>query len=225
MTRAWRSGGNWGDLRGIAVSLNNVGIVASNQGDYVAARPLLAESLALDRELGYRFGIATSLNNLGNVALKQGDYPSARALFEESLALRRELGDRWGIANSLNNLGNVAHEQGDYPSARALHGESLARQLELGNRRGIAESLEGMAPVASALGNPDRAARIWCAAERLREEFGAPLPPNERPRYEEQVATARAALNDNAAFAAAWQEGRALTLEQAIALALQEPDS
>ena len=64
--------------------------------------------------------------------------------------------------------------------------------------------------------------RLWGAVERLREEIGAPLPANERCEYEQQVTTARAVLGDEAAFDAAWQEGRAMTMEQAIAAALTE---
>jgi hypothetical protein len=120
---------------------------------------------------------------------------------------------------SLNNLGLVAHEQGDNAAARALLEESLTIYRELGDRHGIAWSLEGLAT--AALGAPLHASRLWGAAERLREEIGAPLPPNEKSRYEQQVAAARAALADDAA----WAEGRAMTLEQAIELALEQADA
>jgi hypothetical protein len=134
----------------------------------------------------------------------------------------RELGDRAGIANSLNNLGNVACELGDFASARILHEECLVIDRELGDKWGIAFALEGLAAVAAALGSSLRATRIWGAAERLREEIGAPLPPNERPRYDRRVAEVRAALRDNVTFERAWQEGRALTIDQGIALALSD---
>jgi hypothetical protein len=120
------------------------------------------------------------------------------------------------------SLGAVASAQGDYASALALQEESLAIKRELGDRSGIAQSLEGLAYVALALARPGRAARIWGRAERLREEIGSALPPRERPRYDRQVAAARAALGDDAAFDLAWREGRAQTLEQAIALALEK---
>lgn len=92
---------------------------------------------------------------------------------------------------------------------------------ELMDHWGIAVSLEGLAPVIAAAGSTMRAARIWGAAERLREDNGAPLPPNQRPVYERLVTAARAALGDDAAFDRAWQEGRALPLEQAIELAME----
>ena len=72
----------------------------------------------------------------------------------------------------------------------------------------------------AALGGSARAVRIWGAAERLREEIGSPLL--ERPRHVRRVAAARAALGDDAAFDRAWKEGSALTLEQAIDLALEK---
>ncbi|HQR10946.1 MAG TPA: tetratricopeptide repeat protein [Casimicrobiaceae bacterium] len=210
-----------GDRRGISMSLNNLGELAYAEGDYRAARTLYEESLAIKRELGQRWGIATSLDNLGNVASELGDYSRARTLHEEGLAIRREIGDRQGVATSLSNLGSVARNQGAHVAARTLYAESLAIRRELGERRGIAESLEGLAYVASALASPDRAARIWAGAERLREEIGAPLQGKDRPRCEHQVAIARAAMGDDAAFNLAWQEGRAMSLEQVVQNALE----
>jgi hypothetical protein len=109
--------------------------------------------------------------------------------------------------------------------ARALYAESLAIQRELGDRRGAALALEGVAAATSASGDPVRAARIWGAAERLRDEVGAPLPLSGRPRYEQFITAARAALGDEVAFDAAWQEGRAMTMEEAIECALEKTDA
>src|SRR5438045_2261738 len=75
-----------------AKALHGAGVLACEQGDYTAARPLYEQSLAIRRELGDKGDIAGSLNNLGIVAYAQGDYASARPLYGESLAIRRELG-------------------------------------------------------------------------------------------------------------------------------------
>jgi tetratricopeptide (TPR) repeat protein len=211
------------DRLGIAASLSNLGIVTLNQGDYPAAKALFEESLAIRRELGDRFGIAVSLSNLGYALLNQGDYPAARAPLEESLAICRELGDRFVSALALSNLGYVALNHGDYPAARALLEESLEIRRKLGDRSGIPYSLEGLAAVVASLLGSLRAARIWGASERWRAEIGAPLPPCERSCYDRLVAAARIALGDDAAFDNAWQEGRGLTLGQAIDLALAKP--
>ena len=67
----------------------------------------------------------------------------------------------------------------------------------------------------AARGRPRSAARLWAAAEALREEIGAPLKDPERARYEPLVAKARDALGEEA-FAKAWDEGRRLTPERVL---------
>jgi tetratricopeptide (TPR) repeat protein len=214
-----------GDQRGIAYSLDLLGNVACWQGDYARARALHAESLAMSRELGDTRGIARALHHLGEAACRQGAYVRAAALCEQSVAVYRELGDMWGIAYTLALLGDVACRQSDYARARALHAESLAMSRALGDRRGVVHSLEGLARVASAQGGrtaaPERAARLFRAAQALRATLGEPLPPTERADYERTVVAVRTALGD-AAFTAAWTAGATLSLEQAMAEALQD---
>jgi hypothetical protein len=72
--------------------------------------------------------------------------------------------------------------------------------------------------VAAALGNPLRAARLWGAEERLREEIGPARSAGQET--DPQMRDARAAAGDGAAFDRAWQEGRAMPLEQAIEFAI-----
>ena len=73
-----------------------------------------------------------------------------------------------------------------------------------------------MASVLAIQGEPARAARLWGAAEALRETMGAGIWPVERALYERSVAAARA-LFEERAFAAAWAEGRTMPLEQVLA--------
>jgi hypothetical protein len=108
--------------------------------------------------------------------------------------------------------------------AQACLTESLAQFQEQDNRRRIAQCLEGLAGVAAAQVRPGRTARLCGAAEALREAIGTPIWPVDRPTYERDVATMRAQL-DEATFVAAWAEGRAMPLEQAIAYALNDERS
>ncbi|MBI3973469.1 MAG: adenylate/guanylate cyclase domain-containing protein [Chloroflexi bacterium] len=105
-------------------------------------------------------------------------------------------------------------------AALSLHEQSLALQQEAGDRWGIIECLEGLARVAGAQGQLEWGARLLGAAEALREAIGAPLPPADRADYDRDVAVVRAGLGE-ATFATAWAEGRAMSLEQAVAYALQ----
>ncbi len=208
----------------IAASLNNLGNIAALQGDYALAKTLYAESLALRQALGDERGVALLLNNLGLVTEQQGDNAAARVLFEKSLTIFRKLGSKQSLLEPLNNLGRVVRRQGDYTLAPSLFYESLTIGQEIDAKPDIAEVLKEMAGLAAAQDELERAARLWGVAEALREAIGAPLPPDERPDYEREVAAVRARLGE-AAFAAAWQEGRALSFEKALALALAPPDN
>ena len=210
-----------GDRQGIARTLNNLGIVAQDQGDYTAACQLLEESLVIFRVLGNKNGIAYVLHLQGIVANKQGDYAAARRLYEESLAIQRELGHSEGIAGSLNNLGSMAERQGEYAAARQFYEECLAIFRAMGNKNGIAGVLEGFASLAASQERPAHAARLWGAAEALREQIGAPVPPNDQEEYNRWVDIARERVGAEA-FAAAWGEGRKMMLDEAIEHAIQE---
>jgi tetratricopeptide (TPR) repeat protein len=153
----------------------------------------------------------------------QRDYPAARALHEESLALYREIGDKAGIASCLNNLGNVAREQGNYPAARALYEESLTLYREIGDKRGIAECLARLGGVAVGVGQVDRGANLLGAVEGLLGSMDAVLDREDRLPYDRAVASARAQLGEEA-FEQAMQEGRAMSVEQAIHYALDDAE-
>ncbi len=214
------------DKRGIAASLNNMGLVAHAQGDNARATALLAESVALWRDVGEKENLAFALDHLGLVAFRQGDYTRATALYMESAPLFREVGDKRGVAWNRLRLAYVVQAQGDCAQATMLYKESIVLCWELGDRLCIAYSLEGLARVATA---PDttllvreQAARLDGAATALRRVIGAPLAPNERADYDNTVADLRAVLGE-AAFEAAWAEGEAMSVEQAVAAALAEP--
>jgi predicted ATPase/class 3 adenylate cyclase len=203
---------------GAATSLNVLGIAARGQGDFAAARGLHEEARAIWAELGSAQGVATALINLSTTACDQGDFASARARCEEVLPIYQELGDRGGIALVLRNRGRVAQAEGNLPEGRSLLEESLRIRREMEDRDGLAELLESFAHLLAAEARPPDAARLWGAAEALREQLDAQLAP----ARDVWAAAVRTVLGEQA-FEAAWLEGRRLTLEQAIDLALQPP--
>jgi non-specific serine/threonine protein kinase len=209
---------------GIGRVLNNLGAVAYFQDDYEGAKALSEESLSLSREVGDKRHIAFALSYLGKVMLSQGDHGSAAEMFEESLALFREVGEKVSIAGLLYDLAAVALRQGDYGRAAALYEEGLDLSREIGIKRDMIKSdiagcIEGFAVVAGAQGEQERAARLFGAAEALREAINYPLSPADRPLYDRSVAAVRARLGEEA-FREAWEEGRRMTMEEAVQLAV-----
>jgi len=205
----------------IADAFQGLGYLAYLQASLQRAQVLLEESLAIADELGYRGIRGWALMYLAEIADARGDYPSAHALLEESIAIWRELGYRLNLADALARMGYVIHHQGDAARAAALYRESLLLQQDCGTRARVAECLEGMADAAGGRGQVVRAARLFGAAAVQREAIGAPLPPVKRADHESHVASARAALGEQA-FATTWAEGNAMTLEEAVRAALAE---
>lgn len=93
--------------------------------------------------------------------------------------------------------------------------ESFPILQRIQNQELIPSCLEGLATVAALQGELVWAARLWGAAEALREAIGTPIPQVHRLDYARAVAQARAQAG-NDTFARAWAEGRTMTLEQAV---------
>ena len=186
-----------------------------------AGRAYLEESVRLAREQGNPWIAAVMLFSLGSMLSQWGDPGEARARLEESAALFRDLRDRRFVNAAGSELAHLLRRQGNYAEAVALYRETIARWVELGYRAAIAHQLESLAFIAAAQGHSLRAARLLGAAEVVREAAKAAMARREREEYERVVAEVRARL-DQATFAAAWAEGRAMPLEQAIEYALDE---
>jgi predicted ATPase/DNA-binding SARP family transcriptional activator/DNA-binding CsgD family transcriptional regulator len=209
------------DKPGIAAALTQLGNTVLHLGDRGRVEVLREEAEALRRELVDRRAIAWLLLFLGQAALDRDGYERAVALLEEGLALFRELGDMRGIGMCLCSLGLTALEQGDSERAAALLEDALRVLRELRDKVGTLYCLLGAAGVASSRGQPARAARLWGATEAMRETIGLTLSPfhSSHYDYEGHLAAARSLL-DEAAWEAAWADGRAMTPEQAIEYAL-----
>ncbi len=208
------------NCEGVAITLNSLGLLATDQGDLAAARQWLEESLQLRRAQGDVIGTSVALMNLGNVAYYAKDFTSARDAYAASLAAKRDLGDKQGAAFALINLGSVAREQNDRAAACAAFAEALPLCRALGDKLGTVILLDGFAHLASdEEAGRERAARLFGAAHALRAAIGACLPIIEQAGYDRALADLRARLGEPA-FTSAWNAGRALSWDQAIAYAL-----
>ncbi|MBI5029156.1 MAG: tetratricopeptide repeat protein [Chloroflexi bacterium] len=250
---------------GIAWALGVLGNMARDTADYSRARALYEESLALGREIGNDLVVIWALGFLGDVIFLQGNYAEARQLYDESLAIGKKIGDRWSrvafleslaeiaqffqhdyeraaalynesltlgrklgetlnVSASLIGLGDIALSQDDYKQAAAFYTQSLRMNWERANKRGLAECLGGFARLALATGQGERLARLDGAAKAMRELIGAGTYHFRGAENAKTTAKARAQLGE-ATFKKAWEEGRKMTLEQAIEFTLSDPVS
>jgi predicted ATPase/transcriptional regulator with XRE-family HTH domain len=208
-----------GDKRSLAIAMNGLGASTLALGNPAAARHLHEEAVLIAEELGDEFVAALSLINLGEVARYEGRYEEAISYNERAEAIDRELGHAQDLAIVLHNLAQIARRQGDCVRAIALLKESLSIRNESGNKRGIIECLAALGGAAAEGGEYARAARLLGAADCLAEVTGFRLYPIDHAAYESGVESSRSHLGE-AAFSEAWEEGRAMPLDKAIAHAL-----
>lgn len=206
-----------------AAVLDHAGGLAYSQADYQAAHRYFSESLAIRREIGPPARIAQSLIHLAVIVRwGQGNATAARALYEEALANARAADSSLLIAAALMPLGTLALDRRDAPTAQALLREGIARYIELDLTMAFPLALEQFAALAAAQDRPHRALCLAGAGARQRE-FLAALPTPYVAWIERSVARARHSLGEVAAEAA-WDKGQAMTLEQAVAMALADHD-
>jgi DNA-binding CsgD family transcriptional regulator len=149
----------------------------------------------------------------------QGQGAQAAARYEEALTLGREHRVDWIVPQMLLGLARTTLELHDYQRAAGFLQESLQLGSARGNTVDVIETMEGLAELAAATGHVAQAARLFGAADRLREEIAMPQLPDEIVRLDPALRALRAAMGEDG-VAAAMAEGRALSSREAIAEAL-----
>ncbi len=212
-----------GDGPHAAAVLSDLGLLSSGAGHWERAFSSLAESLELERRSGNERGIALTRTYLGFLALLQGDHGPTHARLQESLGILRELGGTDDINACLLLLGHLACEQGDYTTARARFTEMMKDAPNLQLYRYAAPSvLQAYARLAAGEGQAARALRLAGAADVLRQTVGPSAGPAYQAYFRRGLEPAWRELSEEEG-AAAWEEGWAMTLEEAIACALAKP--
>jgi len=208
-----------GDLAGLRSALGTLAYVLSNQGQLDRAAALQEEAIEVARTIGDSHGEAVNIANLGNVALNRRDYEQAESLFRRSRAMFGELGEREPLWYSLVALAFVALHKRRYDEAANLLAESLALCKEVGSKGGINTCLEVLAALAVARNRADDAARLLGCAQQIQESIGLQLEAFEQALHDETLLSTIEALGEEA-FARERERGRQMTMDEAIAWAL-----
>ena len=204
-----------GDDRAVAILLHRFSNTAIRRGDVRRVRSLAEESLAGHRRAGhFPEGECKAVGSLAWVALHEGDYERALELLNESCALAEEAGFRWWLAGMLTNTGVVSLELGRGGDARGERKQALAMSHVMHDRRAVVYQLRLLAEITAGTGEERRAGTLAGAAEAENERI-----PVGRYIHEWREASS---LGDHtgADFQAGRAEGRALSLEEAVAVAL-----
>jgi non-specific serine/threonine protein kinase len=209
-----------GDFRELQEYLGTLGNYELMGGDIESAQEHLAEAMQLSQHTYFK-GAMHYLAALGRVEAVKGNFEKARALLERSITNAIELGNRNHYLWDRAQLGHIIIQQGKPIETRDIFVETAQEFSRDGNPVGVCYSLEGMSALFVAADRPVVAARLIGWADTLRKKVN-----DLRPRLEQadvdKIITACVKKMGKAGFAKAHQEGRKMTLDEAVAYALQE---
>jgi non-specific serine/threonine protein kinase len=207
-----RSGNSW--------VLNQLGVIALQDGDLYKAEKLFKESLAIRREIGDPWSISQSLGNFASLALEKNDLEKAKEYAEESLTWCQRTGNRRNTARTLTDLGDIARLEGDTSRAITLLTQALSQVIPLGDKETITGLLISLAVLAVEQHQFKRGALLLGSAESLSEEMGMPYRGLGYDGYTETAKLIRKNLGDSK-FQQTWRQGRNMSLETILDYAMQ----
>lgn len=208
-----------GDQWGIAITRGRMGWEAWGQKDFGTARTLLQQALNQLRELGDQEELGKVLNRLGELARYEGNDREAWGYYVEALDLFHALGQTSHIAMVLFNFAFILQHEGNFRRSGEMLWEGLDLLLQKkGTRIFVHTSLVGLGCLAALRKEAELAARLFGAAENYARKTGDSLDLADQVDYDRNLQLLKSLL-DEASLARAWDEGRELTIEQALAFA------
>ena len=208
-----------GDPDRIARALVLLGTIRSERGAPELSVPLLDEAVDLAHLASDDVLVSFTTVHLALATMYAGDYQRARRTAEDAVAQMRRLGDRTGEQDALSNLGQAELLAGDERAALDSFVSSLELAIEAHHPIGIANGVQGVAEVAAHGGDVESGARLLAACKAFRDARELRFEAISRRTWEEALAQARAALDDDA-FASASAAGAELSIDDAAAEAL-----
>jgi non-specific serine/threonine protein kinase len=195
---------------------------AGSQSEIKEGMALIEQALTLFRSHDNTPGIIRALNRLGELARLDGDYDRAGRAYEECMVLCRQSGDRLLEAYQLANLGLVDQHRGNYESAESMIRKGLILIDSLHTKYPVPVYLAILSGPVAARGDPERAAQLLGASDSLFKTMGGlGLQPTDQAEIDRFEAAVREQLGEDA-FKSAWGQGQVMSLEQAIAYALED---
>jgi predicted ATPase/class 3 adenylate cyclase len=210
-----------GDLAGVASILTTLARLTYSQGDFSSPAPWLEEVLSLSRHLGDQVREDEALITYGTLAYWQGDYQRAIAFYEEGILLGEKIGYHYQNLWAQIYMAYAVLRQGDIHKAHQLFANGIHDMQRANLLIGLVFAMEGLASLHVNQGQVERATQLFAWANAMREKIGDPRPPVEQTSMEKDLAVIHFGMDDTE-FTRLSADGRTMTVEQAIALALEE---
>ena len=208
------------DSWGLSMSYQNMVRLAIIRGDLEAKVKYLDKLKEQLRAVPLSFQAGLFFMGIGMGESEAGNYQSAKQFFEDGLKIFRRLRNKNFQTVLTSELGHIARRTGDIDQAKKIYAETLKNWQDLGNRAAISHQLECFGNLAIAEEEPERAIKLFGAAEALREKIHSVMTNYEQEEYSKALAQLQSLLTQEE-FRSLWAEGRTMTMEQAVDFALE----
>jgi predicted ATPase len=154
-------------------------------------------------------------------AFKRGDMDQAEENMESILEIIIERRDNYMLATIQSMFAHALRGNGDLDKALFYYRKTIRMWQERGHRAAVAHQLECFGFIAMAQERTARALKLFGAADALREVSNSVRTPDEQEEFKMAESSLRSGMAEGE-FNKLWQEGRSMTMEQAIEFALRE---
>lgn len=210
-----------GDLSGMVFRLCWLSRLMFWTGDFTSPPMRLEEALSIAHQLGEQTGELYVISTYGDLNYWQGNYLQAIAHLENTIQLSEKLGDHYQSLWAQVKMAYAVLKQGDIRRARKMFEDSIQNTRKADLKIALVYTVEGLASLNVNQDQLERAAQLFAWADAMREKIGDHRPPVEQNSVERDLAVIHSKLDDDE-YAKLYIEGQALTMDQAIALALEE---
>jgi predicted ATPase/class 3 adenylate cyclase len=210
------------DVYVICRALNRLAHVIINlYHDIDLAQGYVEESVRLAREAGLRSQQAQASEILGVIARERNNFEEARSYFNESVLAYQDIGATFNVILEKSNLAHLERELGNHKEALEYYRETITAFRDIGQTGAVAHQLECFGFIAVAQRQSERALKLFAAANAIREKAGTPMRPEEKIFFDQQLKILREKM-DSPTLEWIWSKVHALSMDEAIALAVEE---
>ncbi len=158
--------------KGIILSLNNLGMVEEDQGNFEKAMEYYMKELKFCDKIGDQSGLSSSINNIGNIYFSQNNYSKAMQYYERALKIDRDRNDDTGIAASYNNIGITYDMMEEYDKAMEYYQKSLKISRQVGDKENVANCLHNIGSIYEMRKDLKTAMTYYLRALKIDEDMG-----------------------------------------------------
>jgi tetratricopeptide (TPR) repeat protein len=206
-----------GDWRFLAQTLGILGLTVLSNGDVESAQAFLDEAYEVNQQSNNR-AMEFVLTGKGILCMLRGEYEPARALMQKNIDDLEKMGNRMGILWGRARLGYIALREGSVAEAQQILADVIENFYADQNKNGLAFALDKMASLYVVINKPEVAAHLIGWSDANRKEIGDPRPRIEQADLDQDIAALKAKIGADA-YETAYNSGRMLTLEEAVAFA------